>query len=295
VWRALGDPSHYVEPFCGSAAVLLARTAHRGRAETINDADGWLINAWRAIRYAPEKIAAFFDGQRVCEPDFNAMRAWLKEHNDPDLIAWLEGHPENYDLKAAIWWLYCAIWSIGTPVAGGPWQTVDGRLRNTGGDGVRREMPALSGMGQGLYSHGPIEPYLQALQARLRDVRITAGDWLRVLTPAVTTPGSGGDCPVGVFLDPPYETSADIYAATSDLSISAKVRQWCIDAPPPPRWRIVLCGYSDEHDELLNYGWTKTVGAATTGGHGGVRVDERERLWLSPTCLPIDQSQEGLF
>ena len=54
VWRALGDPGGYVEPFAGSAAVLLARPPMSGRrVETINDADGWLVNAWRAIQLAP--------------------------------------------------------------------------------------------------------------------------------------------------------------------------------------------------------------------------------------------------
>jgi len=50
----LGDPAGYVEPFAGSAAVLLARPEFRGRrVETLNDADGWLVNAWRAIRNDP--------------------------------------------------------------------------------------------------------------------------------------------------------------------------------------------------------------------------------------------------
>jgi len=40
-----------VEPFAGSAAVLLARPPYRGRrVETLNDADGWLVNAWRSIQ-----------------------------------------------------------------------------------------------------------------------------------------------------------------------------------------------------------------------------------------------------
>ena len=39
VWEAIGNVDHYVEPFCGSAAVLLARP-HEGRCETVNDADG---------------------------------------------------------------------------------------------------------------------------------------------------------------------------------------------------------------------------------------------------------------
>ena len=40
IWQALGDPSGYVEPFAGSAAVLLARPPFKGRrTETLNDAD----------------------------------------------------------------------------------------------------------------------------------------------------------------------------------------------------------------------------------------------------------------
>jgi site-specific DNA-adenine methylase len=43
VWAALGDVGGYVEPFAGSAAVLLARPRFTGRrVETINDADAWL-------------------------------------------------------------------------------------------------------------------------------------------------------------------------------------------------------------------------------------------------------------
>ena len=44
VWRELGDPGGYVEPFAGSAAVLLARPRTSGRrVETINDADRWTV------------------------------------------------------------------------------------------------------------------------------------------------------------------------------------------------------------------------------------------------------------
>jgi len=35
VWKALGDPSGYVEPFAGSAAVLLGRPAFKGRRERL--------------------------------------------------------------------------------------------------------------------------------------------------------------------------------------------------------------------------------------------------------------------
>jgi site-specific DNA-adenine methylase len=41
VWAALGDPENYVEPFAGSAAMLLGRP-NVGKVETINDADGFV-------------------------------------------------------------------------------------------------------------------------------------------------------------------------------------------------------------------------------------------------------------
>lgn len=42
------DHAHYVEPFAGSLAVLLAKPATR--METINDIDGRLTNFWRVLR-----------------------------------------------------------------------------------------------------------------------------------------------------------------------------------------------------------------------------------------------------
>ena len=56
VWEALGDVANYVEPFAGSAAVLLARP-HAGRCETINDLDGMVSNFWRAVRSQPDAVA----------------------------------------------------------------------------------------------------------------------------------------------------------------------------------------------------------------------------------------------
>jgi DNA adenine methylase len=50
---------HYVEPFAGGLAVLLARDPddpdkwmppHKGVSEVVNDLDGRLINFWRVLR-----------------------------------------------------------------------------------------------------------------------------------------------------------------------------------------------------------------------------------------------------
>ena len=46
---------HYVEPFAGSLAVLLAKP--RSKMETVNDLDGDLITFWRVLRDQPEDLA----------------------------------------------------------------------------------------------------------------------------------------------------------------------------------------------------------------------------------------------
>ena len=60
IWAALGDCEHYVEPFSGSLAALLLRPHQCNRAyysETVNDLDGLLCNAWRAIQLHPDETA----------------------------------------------------------------------------------------------------------------------------------------------------------------------------------------------------------------------------------------------
>ncbi len=318
VWQALGDPSGYVEPFAGSAAVLLARPGFTGRrVETLNDADGWLVNAWRAIQHDPAGVARHAYGP-VTEIDYHARLAWLQERRTPDLPAWLEGDPEAYDAKAAGWWLYVLACGIGDPFDSGPWRVVDGLLvdsrtsatpgrASTGvnrelphlgdaGQGIHRALPHLGDAGQGIHRALPhlgdagrgdldrLSAYLTALSDRLRRVRITCGDWRRVVGPSVTRSGTGGDGTRAVFLDPPYATSGDLYAHTDGHeTISAEVRDWCT-SPAARDLNIVLCGYDDEHDALLKSGWTVTSGRAGSGAGYSTNAanGRRERLWLSP-------------
>lgn len=297
IWDALGDVGGYVEPFAGSAAVLLARPDIRGRRiETLNDSDGWLINAWRAIQLDPLGVAAAASGP-VNEADYHARLAWLQDRRTPELVAWLEGHPEHHDAKAAGWWLYVMACAIGSPFDGGPWHVEDGFLKREGGPGtpgagIARALPAL-GTNRGVlrvdYRDG-LGGYLTQLADRLREVRLACGDWKRVLTPSAMQATAGPNV-VGVLLDPPYATSGDLYAATAQggadvgADIGEEVRAWC-QANARAGLRIVLCGFEDEHDALLEQGWSKDAGRA--GGSGmtvDVHAGKRERLWLSPACL----------
>jgi hypothetical protein len=302
IWEALGDPSGYVEPFAGSAAVLLARPPFKGRrVETLNDADGWLVNTWRAIQLSPEAVAAAAWGP-VAEIDYHARLAWLQARRTPDLVAWMEGDPEAHDPKAAGWWLYVLACGIGDPFGPGPWRVVDGYLRKlphlgNAGQGVNRELPHLGDAGRGVNrelphlgdaGRGQLEAYMGKLADRLRRVRITCGSWERVVKPSVTRSGTGGDGTRAIFLDPPYATSGDLYAHV-DADVGLAVREWC--ATVPRELRVILCGYDTEHDALLAHGWTVTEGKA--GGGAGYSTNglngRRERLWLSPACIGSEQ------
>ena len=274
VWGLFGDVDHYVEPFCGSCAMLLARPQnHRRKIETVNDADGMLVNVWRAIRNAPEVVAKEC-AIPVMEIELHARLAKVKSQITPDFVSWMEGDEKHFDAKLAADWLYCTCASIGSCMNDdGPWRVVDRHLVNT------RGLPHLGDMGQERENkESLIRQYLQALAYRLERVRICCGDWKRIVkSPSVLFAGQKA---AGVFLDPPYSVSADLYAVCKD--VTAEVREWCKAAGDNPKVRIALCGYEvDGHDELLDHGWHKIEGKAGSSGYNKASLN-RERIYLSP-------------
>ncbi|MBP8055107.1 MAG: hypothetical protein KA314_04665 [Chloroflexi bacterium] len=148
VWRDyLGDPLNTVIPFGGSFADLWTRPqwdtetgSFSGprpyRTETVNDANAFLINAFRAIQAEPEAVAQWCDWP-VSEADQHARHAWLcgftpepesvpAEFDKPGLReAWLAGwkasyqpfdplvfrervmsDPFYYDAQVGGWWIW---------------------------------------------------------------------------------------------------------------------------------------------------------------------------------------------
>ena len=75
-WPRFGAVHNYVEPFAGSAAMLLGRPEPFEGTETLNDADGMVANFWRAIEHDPEGVCDAADNP-VNEADLHARHAWL--------------------------------------------------------------------------------------------------------------------------------------------------------------------------------------------------------------------------
>ncbi len=317
-WRLLGDVPHYVEGFAGGLAVLLNRPHPCNRtyySETVNDLDGFVVNAWRAIQYHPEETARHASWP-VTELDKNARQIavlkWRIEKNW-ELLA---GTPEFCDPLIAGWWLWGTCVQIGAFDGNAPW-TVDprsGRIwkwkdiqADADEPGVSRGLPHLTNNGQGV-NHGNLrEPgvlsddpanefhpmtmpelirWFQWLSARLRHVRIVNGDWSRVCTTgaAWTLPVRQGKGPAGVFLDPPYSAEAgrnDTLYACESGTVAHDVRAWCLRHGDNPKFRIVLAGYDTEHEELERHGWSVHEWFAAghlRGGMGNLRqrADDEE-------------------
>ena len=132
--------------------------------------------------------------------------------------------------------------------------------------------------------------WFRQLSERLRRVRVVCGDWNRIC---------GGDWQddrgnVGMYFDPPYGIKArrkvGIYQEDS-LDVAAEVQQWCLERGERKTYRIVLSGYIEEHDNLLNEGWTVHRWSAHGGyankgkGETSGKVNRhREALFFSPHC-----------
>lgn len=146
--------------------------------------------------------------------------------------------------------------------------------------------------------------WFAALSARMKRVRVTCGDWGRIMQPSVIL----GSLPCAIFLDPPYshETKSErvsVYAKDCNR-IAHDVREWCIANGGNRQLRIALCGYAGEHDALhLEHGWDVFRWKAA-GGYGGQNKNktgrgrmnsERETIWFSPACIPPTHEVLDLF
>ena len=331
VWSRLGDVGHYCDPFCGSLAMLLMRPHVANRtyhSETVNDLDGYVVNAWRSIQAHPQETAEWASWP-VSEADLHARHLWLLAWARDGAVDKLSGTVGWCDPRAAGYWMWGQSSWIGSGWCSGHGAWVvgtDGRLTKRAGGDVHRKLPHIRDDGQGVNRpqlreegvggepefHPMTMPELRRwfdfLSARLRHVRILNGDWRRLTTNGATISLSVDErSPCGMFLDPPYSTAEradDLYARDSG-TVAADVRQWCLEHGDDPLYRIALAGFEGEgHEELVAHGWTEeewykagflTGGMGNTAGTGKTQAS-RDRIWFSPHCLrPAEAAQGDLF
>ena len=324
VWRALGQPKHYIEPFFGSGAVLLLRPYYQPgkHIETVCDKDGFVANVWRAIQADPDEVAKWCDWP-VNHADLSARKRRLIANEDrllENLIAddeWFDAKLAGYWIWAASCWIGSGLTSTGMPhiTDGGTGVHKTGLGQrphlSDGGTGVHvpnaniydwmslGQVPSIGHAGKGVHvPNANIYDWMRRLSERLRHVRVVCGDWSRVCG------GKWQDKigPCGMFFDPPYAVKdrAAVYHHDS-TTVADDVRAWCLERGAIPTYRIVLAGY-EEHEELIDHGWTAETWA-TNGGYAHTARDgkqdnrgkvnrKREALYYSPACIRGPQQKE---
>lgn len=234
IWKHLGCVDNYIEPFAGSCAVLLLRPDNP-QTETINDADHFVANFWRATQHEPEAVAHYADNP-VSEIDLHSRHRWLLYSNHA--AQWRQkmlDDPDHFDAKVAGWWCWGLCCWIGSGWCREEWFQTP-LLSAANGQGVDytvQQIPHISDVsGRGVYATPPqgrpqladafdigrgvnaqrtlstckerqawLVDWFRRLRDRLRLVRVCYGDWQRICDSPSTTTRLGL---TGIFFDPPY-------------------------------------------------------------------------------------------
>ncbi|MDT0307211.1 DNA adenine methylase [Streptomyces sp. DSM 44917] len=235
----LPDHDHYIEPFGGSLAVLLAK--HPARAETVNDLDRRLVTFWRILRDHPDELA------RVCAltPHSRAEHHDARQPAESDLEqarrVWVElTQGRSGGLKPTGWKRFTT--------ARGPNSTMPGYLA-----GYRRRIPACA--------------------ERLARVTLECRPALELIR------DYGQSTRALLYLDPPYlATTRHATAYPHDMPGEEEHRALAA-AVHDCRAHVVISGYACALYEELYADWHRTTLTATTHRHSGGGHQRTEVLW----------------
>jgi DNA adenine methylase len=241
--------SHYVEPYAGSLAVLLAKEP--SPHETVNDIDHMLMTFWRVLRERPaelERICALTPHSRV-----EYQRAMPLDATDE-----LELARQVYITLT---------------------QGRSGRLRRTGWRHYIN--PASSSIGLPGYLAGYVDRIAPAAE-RLQRVSLECMPALDLIAKYGVEPD------VLLYVDPPYlgSTRGNDNAYRHEMRSDSEHRELAA-ALHAARAAVVLSGYpSDLYDRELYSGWDRHTIAAHTG-QGSVWANRTEVLWSNrPLGMP---------
>lgn len=250
---------HYVEPFAGSLAVLLAKGP--SRAETVNDLDRALMTFWRVLRDEPDTL------MRACAltPHSRAERELARDLDDVD------------DVETAR-----RVWVALT-------QGRAGQLRPTGWrhlGAVRSTETSPARVLKGYLQRMP------AAIARLRSVSLECRPALEVIDDYGRHPS------VLLYVDPPYlsATRGSSSAYRHEMRTAAHHAE-LLDVLEVTKASVVLSGYANDlYDRRLAH-WCRVEVPSFTGQGAARRPGARtEVLWSNAelTYSPTLDMAHGL-
>jgi len=247
---------HYVEPYAGSLAVLLAKP--RSRMETVNDLDQDLQTFWRVLRDRPDELA------RVCA---------LTPHSRAEFLeAYALGLEDPDDIERAR-----RIWVRLT-------QSRSGTLLRTG---WRHYVdPAGSSASMPGYLAGYVDRMAPAA-ARLAGVSLECQPALELIARYGKSPN------VLLYVDPPYLGTTRFSGGYRHEMKGEPEHRALAEALQSCRAAVVLSGYDSPLYAELYPGWHVTR-IETTTGQGGTRQERTEVLWSNRLAEPTLFGSLGL-
>jgi DNA adenine methylase len=250
---------HYVEPYAGSLAVLLAK--HPSRMETVNDLDGDLMLFWRMLRDRPLELA------RACALTPHSRAEHLEAYDRPDDL-------DDIERARRVW--VCLT------------QGRAGVLRQTG---WRHYVdPAGSNVSMPGYLEAYVDRMAVAAQ-RLSSVTLECRPALDLIERYGRSPN------VLLYVDPPYLGSARVWGNNYRHEMrSEEQHRELAAALTACKASVVLSGYSSPLYDELYAGWHVTRFEAVTG-HGGASAERLEVLWSNrlpqPDLFAFDEHPAG--
>ncbi len=244
---------HYVEPFAGSLAVVLAKPP--ARMETVNDLDGDLVTFWRVLRDRTAEL------ERVCA---------LTPHSRAEYLTCRDAGPVADELETAR-----RVWLLLTQGRGGT-------LRDAKTGWRHFVTPRGSSIGMPGYLNGYLARIAPAAE-RLRQVSLEALPALDIIAKY------GTETEALLYVDPPYLGTTrgwgdnykhELKTETEHREL-AKALHGCKAA-------VVLSGYpSDLYDRELYPAWSRIEIASMTGNGVDAGKSRTEVLWSNrPIGLP---------
>lgn len=218
-WVVGQMPDHrvYVEPFCGSAAVLA--TKPRSPVETINDANGHLTTLLRVLRDSPDALT-----DRLRETPY----ARAEYERAAGIVT--GDHAADGTLDHAAAYAFFLMSNFGAKPATKA--------------GFARESASRGGSVARMYQNR-IER-LDVLADRLRGVTIESRDWRAVVD-------SHDHADTLFYLDPPYPDSAQQvggpidYDALGEVLTDEFAGEWLLSFPCVPEWATTETVLTREH------------------------------------------------
>lgn len=237
---------HYVEPYCGSLSVLLAKP--RSRMETVNDLDHALMTFWRVLREQPDEL------MRACALTPHSRA----EHAAADV----DDAPSDLERARRVWVLLS--------------QTRGGQLKPAG---WRHFVdPAGSSIGMPGYLAGYVERMYPAA-ARLAGVSLECQPALDLIE------RYGRSSSVLLYVDPPYLGSTRVSGGYRHEMKTETEHRELAAALRTCKASVVLSGYDSDLYRELYAGWHVTR-IDTSTGQGGSNQRRTEVLWSNRTAEP---------